>query len=207
MHDRRIDGVPQTFGNAGGLFMSAMTWYDHETRSIWSQPWGRAIEGPRRGITLFLLPSQLTTWGAWRREHPESLVMVTDFERYGGSRTRFREGFVIGVILEDAAKAYPFSLARERRVINDWVGDHPVLVWASEDNFHAYLRRVGDMVLTFRAEGDDVVDGETGSRWDVARGLAVSGPLRGQGLLALPVTSAFDWAWLDFYPESEIYQP
>jgi hypothetical protein len=62
-----------------------MTWYDHETNSNWSQPWGRAISGQLKGTVLFLLPSQLTTWGSWKAEHPETLAMINDV----GNGTRF----------------------------------------------------------------------------------------------------------------------
>jgi hypothetical protein len=53
------------FGNQGGLFMNAMTWWDHESESVWSQPWGRAIAGPLKGIELELLPSELVPWETW----------------------------------------------------------------------------------------------------------------------------------------------
>ncbi len=59
VHDRRTDGAPRTFGNAGALFVNALTWYDHETRSTWSQPWGRSIVGPLKGLQLHLLPFEL----------------------------------------------------------------------------------------------------------------------------------------------------
>ncbi|KAA3656338.1 MAG: DUF3179 domain-containing protein [Chloroflexi bacterium] len=57
MHDRRIDGKTAVFGNAGALFQNAMTWYDHDTSSIWSQPWGRAIQGEQKGVELRLAPA------------------------------------------------------------------------------------------------------------------------------------------------------
>ena len=207
MHDRRIDGKPEVFGNAGGLYMSAMTWYDHSTRSIWSQPLGKAIEGERFGTELRLLPSQLTTWGAWRAEHPDSLVMVNDVARVRGrSRVRFDDDVVIGLVLEGQAKAFRYPAVRDAGVVNDWLGAYPVLVWADEDNFHAYLRQVDDRALTFRWEEAALVDEETGSKWDVARGAAFEGPLQGAVLQAVPSLSSYDWAWADFYPESEIWE-
>jgi len=35
VHNRRIDGATDTFGNEGALFMNAMTWWDWEAGSIW----------------------------------------------------------------------------------------------------------------------------------------------------------------------------
>jgi hypothetical protein len=81
-----------------------------------------------------------------------------------------------------------------------------VLVWAADNNFHAYLRQVEDRVLTFRLDGEKVVDEETGSIWDITRGLAIEGPLTGSGLTAVPSMSAYDWAWLDFYPDSTFWE-
>ncbi len=206
VHDRRIDGEAQIFGNAGSLFMNAMTWYDHETESIWSQPWGRAIIGPKKGIELFLLPSQITTWASWKAEHPNTLAMINDSERIG-ARQRFNPDFVIGLLIAGDAKAFYYRDVAQTGVVNDFLGDFPVFVWAGDNNFHTYLRQVGDNILSFGLEGDTLVDLNTGSTWDITRGLATSGPLEGQSLQPVPSLSSYDWAWLDFYPETEFYQP
>ena len=54
--------------------MNAMTWFDHETNSIWSQPWGIAISGPLKGTRLDMLPFSLTLWASWQTEHPDTLA-------------------------------------------------------------------------------------------------------------------------------------
>ena len=64
-----------------------------------------------------------------------------------------------------------------------------------------------DQLSKFRLEGDKLVDEETGSTWNITRGLATEGPLKGEGLQGVPSSSAFDWAWEDFFPESGFYQP
>jgi hypothetical protein len=206
VHDRRIDGISHTFGNAGTLFMSAMTWYDHETGSIWSQPWGRAIKGELKGVELRLLPFQLTTWASWEKDHPETLVMTNDVNRLGlRGRQGFSPDFVIALVLADQAKAYYFRDAQSTGIINDHVGDIPVVLWAGEDNWYAYIREVDNQELTFRIEGEMMSDEETGSKWDITRGLAIEGPLGGTALQAVPSLSSFDWAFVDFYPQGEFY--
>jgi hypothetical protein len=65
-------------GNQGALFGNAMTWWDHDTGSVWMQPTGKAILGPLRGARLELLASTLTDWGSWRRSHPETLALDAD---------------------------------------------------------------------------------------------------------------------------------
>jgi hypothetical protein len=187
--------------------MNAMTWYDHNTGSVWSQPWGRAINGELKGIELFLLPSQIASWGSWLKAYPDTLVMTNDLFRLGAFRQRFDPDFVIGLLLSGEAKAYYFRDVLDAGVVNDTIGDVPIAVWAEEGRFHAYVRQVDNQELTFSTDGVFLIDAETGSRWDVARGLAIEGSLQGQALIGVPSSSAFDWAWLDFYPQSNFYRP
>ncbi|GMR10248.1 MAG: hypothetical protein BMS9Abin28_1069 [Anaerolineae bacterium] len=208
MHDRRIDGVPHTFGNYGALFMSAMTWFDHETNSVWSQPWGRAIDGEYRGVELFVLPSRVTTWASWREANPNTLAMINDVDRLSfGRRQSFNPDFVLGLLLSGEAMAFYYEDVAAEGLVNDELAGLPIIVWAGETSLNAYVRQVGDQVLTFEIQGDQILDQETGSRWNLARGLAVDGPLRGEALQGVPGTSSWDWAWRDFYPNSEFYSP
>jgi hypothetical protein len=187
--------------------MRAMTWWDHETSSIWSQPWGRAIQGELKGVELFLLPSQVTTWGSWFDEHPETLVMVNDLEDARTDRKKFKDEFVIGLLFEGNAKAYPFSLIEETTLVNDHLGPYPILVWAEGDRYHAYLRLVDDQILNFVYDGARLIDHTTGSEWDLATGIAVDGELKAQFLIPVPASTASDWAWFNFYPDSDTYEP
>jgi hypothetical protein len=199
--------VPHTFGNAGALVMNAMTWYDHETDSTWSQPVGQAFRGPLTGTKLELLPFQLTTWSNWAESYPETLVMINDVNRLGNTRQGFRPGFVIGLIIDNQSKAYYYEDVEAVGVINDILGDVPIVIWAENNDYTAYIRRLGDQTLTFKLDGGLLVDQETGSIWDFSRGLAKEGPLAGEGLQPVPSLSSFDWAFRDFYPQGEFYQP
>ena len=110
MHDRRIDGRTHTFGNQGALFMRAMTWWDHETQSIWSQPWGAALAGPLEGARLDMIPANIVPWSAWLKEHPDTQLLVIDGGGFFGER--FSPNYVIGITLGDHAKPYDFEPAR-----------------------------------------------------------------------------------------------
>ena len=104
-----------------------MTWYDHETSSTWSQPWGRSLIGTYKGVELFLLPSQITTWGSWVAEHPNTLAMTTGVNRLG-LRQRFSPEFVIGLLLANNAKAYYYEDVAKAGLVNDRLGDIPIFV-------------------------------------------------------------------------------
>jgi len=188
--------------------MSAMTWWDHETESVWSQPWGRAIGGEYRGVELFVLPSQVTTWSNWKEAHANTLAMINDVDRLSfGRRQGFNPDFVLGLLLSEQAIAYYYRDVAAQGLVNDRFAGLPIVVWASEAGLNAYVRQVGDQVLTFEIRGDQILDQETGSTWNLSRGLALDGPLLGEALQGVPGTSSYDWAWRDFYTNSEFYSP
>ena len=217
MHDRRVNGKTLEFGNQGALFMSAMTWWYHDTRSIWSQPWGSAIGGPLKGTALTLIPAAVVPWATWLKENPHTTVVANDLDQRRGRITRGQSDFVIGVALQDAATAYDFRLAAGEKVINARIGEHPVVVFVDPETrgIEVYLRRPalpsqdnsGLSELVFELdESGRAVDVETGSVWDVDRGVAVEGPLRGAILQQIPWVSSFDWAWRDFFPHTSFYE-
>jgi hypothetical protein len=103
--ERRVGGVATTFGVTGQLWQPPRIYaesatadgrvfgangageteprnsgnlvlYDERTRSYWSQFLARAICGEREGDRLTVLPSTVTTWTAWRDEHPGTDVLL-----------------------------------------------------------------------------------------------------------------------------------
>ena len=136
MHDRRIDGKAHTFGNQGALYMRAMTWFDHETESIWSQPIGTALLGEYEGVRLEMIPAEVVPWKTWREQYPETLILERGGNPFFQSRnvnpfTGSRGAYVVGVSLGDVAKAYPFETVADDVVVNDAIGDIPVFVYAN----------------------------------------------------------------------------
>jgi hypothetical protein len=209
-----VDGEAITFGNQGALFMNAMTWYDHKTESLWSQPWGSAIHGNLEGTALTLISASIVPWSTWTQEHPDTTVVIDGLDVDYFAVERGYDKFVIGVALEDSATAFPYVIASEQGVINDAVGEHPVAVFVTLEprDIKVYLRRVangdGDVhELSFELDGEErVLDTETGSVWDTARGVAVEGPLKGAVLQQIPYVSSYDWAWSDFFPHTTFYE-
>ena len=192
--------------------MNAMTWYDHTTGSVWSQVWGQAIAGPLKGTTLELIPASIVPWSTWKAEHPGTLAMTNDKTGVFGGREQVpSDGWVVGIALGEHSKAYYYPALAQERVVNDFIGPYPVTLYVDPEtrNVHAYLRQVDDQVLTLALDetGQRLIDQETGTSWDIARGLARDGALKGATMLLLPYISSFDWAWLDFHPDSEFYPP
>ncbi len=190
--------------------MNAMTWYDHKTGSVWSQVWGQSIAGPLKGTTLDLIPASIVPWASWKVEHPRTLAMTNDKDGlFSGRQERPHDQWVIGITLGEHSKAYYYPALAEARVVNDFVGPYPVVLYANPQtrNVQAFLRQAGDQVLTLSLKEDEeqLVDAETGTSWDVSLGLARSGALKGEAMLKVPYLSSFDWAWEDFHPDTEFY--
>ena len=162
---------------------------------------------PPEGTELTLLPSQMVSWKTWKEAHPETLAMTNSYSQVGFHRQKFDIEFVIGVVLAEQSKAYYFDQISIDVVLNDSIGEFPVLIWAYNDDYRTYLREVNGEKLSFSWTYGTLMDAETGSTWDAKTGLATAGPLKGQALQPIPSLTAYDWAWEDFYPDSEIYQP
>jgi len=117
---------------------------------------------------------------------------------------------VLGVRNGETARAYPFRVLAEERVVNDALAELPVLIWfdPASQTARAYDRRADGRTLTF-APADDapdqLTDLETGSRWNPLTGAATDGPLAGARLSPLVATPAFEFGWYGYFPESDTY--
>ena len=187
----------------GALWGNAMTWWDHDTGSVWSQPLGEAIAGPRKGQTLELLPSSLTTWEAWLSAHPDTLALDVP----AGNSGFDLEDMVVVVDFDGDTAAYPIAALREGVVANDLVAGAAlaVLVDPEDPDFWRCLRRLDDRTITLIRDGDRIIDVETESTWDPRLGIAIDGPLAGQVLDLLPGFTAFPRDFDTFWPNGRIW--
>ncbi len=78
--ERRVAGVVRTFGVSGFLYRSDVLMYDHQSETFWSQIAARAVLGPLTGTALVERPARLTSFAAFRAEHPEGQVLGPEQE-------------------------------------------------------------------------------------------------------------------------------
>ncbi len=191
------------FGNHGALWGNAMTWFDHDTGSVWSQPLGEAIAGPLKGTTLELLPSTLIEWGEWKRLHPDTKALDAP-----GEPTRFHlDQMSIVVVFGEDSAAYP--VADLTGVVNDSVSDVPVAIVVEPDNesWTVFSRTLDDGTIVELAFGEsgDLIDTITGTTFHISRGTGIDGPLQDQVLDQLPAFTSFTKDYFTFYPEGRIW--
>ncbi|MCH7746242.1 MAG: DUF3179 domain-containing protein, partial [Chloroflexi bacterium] len=159
VYSAKINGEPTTFGTSGLLYRSNKVMYDRATRSLWSQLLGEPVIGPlaNSGIKLDFFPVNLTTWGEWLAEHPDTTILSLDtgyyppelyepeydansiyFEYRNSSRTMFPvserddrlniKDQVITLSIGDVHKAYAIKTLQQERIVNDTVNGVNVVV-------------------------------------------------------------------------------
>jgi hypothetical protein len=125
---------------------------------------------------------------------------------------------VLTVFHDDAAEAFPYPTLRDERVLTSTIGGDPVVVFwqpgtaspldtgSTADGrdvgtANACFARADGRELSFETEGEDIVDEQTGSTWDVT-GTATDGPLAGTKLDPVPTSQHFWFSWTAFEQES-----
>ncbi len=178
-----IDGEATTFGVSGKLWRDNLVMYDRATGSLWSQLLGAAVAGPLTGQKLEVVPSEVTTWSAWKRRHPDTLALrkppqetLEDTRRRGSSYGSYhadREAIgvrgtknpderlpgktlVYGITLNGGFAAIPFALLEKSPVLNTEALGSPVVVFSprGEAAALAYERILDGQILTFELVED-----------------------------------------------------
>lgn len=204
VHRREIDGEEIVFGNQGALWGNAMTWWDHDTGSVWSQPIGEAILGPRTGERIELLPSTLTRWSAWREAHPATLAL----DARAGFDSFALEQMALVVDFGTDVAAYPVVRLHDVGVVNDVVAGVEVAVLvdpADDQRWNVLSRRLDDRVVELTLVDGELVDAASGTSFDPLRGIGSGGDLDGAVLDILPAFTSFPDDVLTFWPEARFW--
>jgi Protein of unknown function (DUF3179) len=234
-----------SFGISGFVHGANMVLYDRQTESWWQQFTGEAIVGDLTGQKLRRLAAQVVSFDQFATAFPKGQVLSREtgyvreygrnphvrYDRIDGRPSHFRGKpddrltpmeKVIGVEVGDAAKAYPYSISRVRRVIYDRIGSQEIVVFHAEGATSALdagdLKRsrevgstgvfdpkIGGRRLRFRYERGEFIDAETESHWNIL-GEAVSGRMRGSSLRPIQHGDYFAFAWLAFKPKTDIFR-
>ncbi len=121
---------------------------------------------------------------------------------------------VIGVVVNNEAKAYPIQLIGYHHQVRDSFGSTPVMITYCTvcRTGRVFSPVVGGRPENFRLVGMDhfnamFEDARTGSWWQQATGAAVAGPLKMTQLAELPSAQFTLAEWLRMHPDSKILQP
>ncbi len=239
-------GETITFGTSGFLYRSNKLMYDRPTRTLWNQLTGEPVLGELAGqdITLDTLPIVLATWSDWLAQHPGTLVLdretglyPADFyepgvlygDYFASEETMFpvwqrsdllpAKDFIYALHLDGVPKAYEVKALAAEGVVNDAVGDTPVLLVAGDlvtvngvhrlvgpvtysngGEVRAYAR--GNKTFSPGPKPGQLLDA-AGDRWQVTEE-ALLGP-GGQTAPRINGHLAYWFGWYAFFPNTALY--
>lgn len=214
---------------SGKLYKDALVMFDRETGTLWTQVDGKALRGALLGARLTEVPAVQTTWKAWKKLHPDTLVLrkpvqirgsayegyFQDVSKRGlfgtpGDKRLGGKDKIVGVHEGTDAVAVTESLLWKEAVVQFLLDGKPVVVMYAREAGTAsvYRAAVEGRTLSFRVRKTGglrlIEDVETGSVWSPLEGVAISGPLAGKKLERVAYQYSFWYAWSAYRPETRV---
>ena len=166
-----VNGKPENFRLVGMDHFNAM-FEDASTKSWWRQANGEAVTGPLKGEVLPEIESIQVRLDKLFELYPHAMVMQMDesikskydtlgkFER-GKSKSELTrtdslswkdKSWIIGIQIASKSKAYDWNLLKQQRIINDNIGEQPIVLILSKDDqsFTAFERPSEAAIFTLR---------------------------------------------------------
>ena len=207
---------------------------DEETGSWWQQVTGEAIQGAMKGQRLKPVYHDELTFALWKLEQPNGRVLRPDEKiaqagKYAPANWEQRmsqvpvtssvvpdkvldaRALVVGVRVNNVAKAYPLEALRKQSLILDELDGVPIFIVIGEDkqSVRAFERTVDgrklEIFLKPNANVFTLVDAETGSVWDF-QGKAVAGALQGKQLQKIAILNDYWFDWMTYNPKTSVYK-
>lgn len=229
-YDREVDGKVYTFGVSGNLLKNTLVMFDYETESLWSIVYGEAVDGKLTGRKLNELPGcQKVPWGAWKKLHPNTLVLSHDgartvgYDTYEDYHKNEETGVlppisidkrlgvktnIIGIEVNDKYKAYPFYLFKDTSIQTDEFQGLSLLVYRNKESgtIMVYDRKIDGVVINFEKKKDYAIDKTTNTTWDLESGIGISGSMKGKRLRSVKFLAVYWFVWADYFPNTEVFQ-
>ena len=222
------DGVNHALGTSGFLYRSNKLMYDQATQSLWSTMRGTPVAGPLAGKDIVLERGSVvtTTWGEWRRRHPDTRVLSLDtgHQRDYAEGAAYRDYFATDEVmfavpaldtrLNNKDEVFTVLLAshpdRPLAISADYLAAHPVHHESIEDTAFVVLtdptganRAYASDEVRFTAyDGDRGVRDSEGGSWTLSEHALSAGD--GRVLHRIPAQRAFWFGWYSAFPHTRL---
>lgn len=228
LYETQVAGTFYDLGTSGFLYRSNKLMYDQASKSLWSTLTGRPVFGQlaAQEIQLPQLPVVTTTWGEWRKLHPETSVLSlnTGFERDYGEGVAYRDYFADDELMfpvpeadsrldnktevlglrnaeADLALAISSEYLNQHPVLNEQLGDLPIVILTDRSGANrVYARGLNEFSSwdSERMEARDV----SGRVWKVSEAQLVHP--ESEECLRLPAHRAFWFGWSAAFPATRL---
>ena len=222
------NGTQYNLGTSGFLYRSNKLMYDKKTQTLWSTTKGEPVVGPLvdKGIKLDYESVVTTTWGEWKRRHPNTTVLSlnTGHRRDYGEGIAYNEYFSTDRLMFNT----PFNderLANKREILALRFPGAPNQQLAIDTDFllqnTVYKNSIGAqkfVVFTDKTganrvydpkdinfvafDGDQTVTDSNGAQWTLNESQLVS--KTGKKLNRVPYHRAFWFGWRAAYPDTKL---
>ncbi len=221
------NGTRHDLGTSGFLYRSNKLMYDKATQSLWNTTWGEPVIGPLVDQDIRLERSYLvtTTWGEWKRRHPDSKVLSLDtgYSRNYDEGVAYRQYFATDELM------FSISTSDDRLNNKDEIlaltfpqfSEDTMAISASFlQNKPIYVNRLGSVefvVLTDTSGANRVYEAKNhsftsydqdvtlidskGMKWSLSEDELKSGDLV---LARLPAHRAFWFGWHSAFPDTTL---
>lgn len=228
LYESTVGKTVHQMGTSGFLFRSNKLMYDRDTQSLWNTMWGKPVVGPLADSSIRLPRRTVvtTTWGEWRRRHPQTSVLSLDtgHQRDYSEGAAYRDYFssdklmfnssllderlpnkaeVLGLAIGDPGEpplAIAVDFGRQQPLIHERVGSRDIVVLTDRSGaMRAYATRG----LTFDEwDGDRRLRDSNGKTWALDEDRLHASD--GETLERLPSNNAFWFGWYGAYSNTRL---
>ena len=221
-------GIAHRLGTSGFLYRSNKLMYDQATQSLWNTLTGQPVVGPLvdKGIALEHMSVVTTTWGEWKRRHPDTKVLSlrTGHRRDYGEGVAYNEYFATDRLMfntpfrderlknkqEVLALRFPGAPHEQLAIDTAFLNENPIytdavgaqkLVVLTDASGANRVYDPGDIEFTFYDRDSTVTDSD-GVRWILSEAALTADD--GRTLERLPYHRAFWFGWRAAFPDTRL---
>lgn len=229
LYETQHDEVQHALGTSGFLYRSNKLMYDKDTQSLWNTTWGEPVIGQLVGNDIRLARSYVvtSTWGEWRRRHPQSSVLSlqTGHQRDYGEGVAYQDYFATDKLMfdvpikdarlknKDEILALQFPAVTEERlaISADYLKTHPVyqhqlgsqqfVVLTDGSGANRVYETQG--VVFDKYDGDVTVVDDEGNAWTLTEAQLLKAD-SSDTLKRLPAHRAFWFGWVAAWKDTQL---
>ncbi|MDJ0842251.1 MAG: DUF3179 domain-containing protein [Acidobacteriota bacterium] len=226
LYKTTVGGKVHQMGTSGFLYRSNKLMYDQETFSLWNTLWGKPVIGPLVGqnIELPRLSVVTTTWGEWRRRHPDTKVLDlnTGYDRNYDEGEAYRQYFatdklmfsvpkrdrrlknkaeVLGLVFKDVpgSMAVSVKFLKKKPIYQNQLGNVRFVILTDKSGAARVYERGS---LDFESWDGTRARDKNGGVWEVNEHALVSPA--GTVLKRLPAHRAFWFGWASAFEDTKL---
>lgn len=227
-YNTKLNGKNYELGTSGFLYRSNKLMYDKATQSLWNTIEGKPVIGPliNSGIELSSHSVVTTTWGAWKKLHPDTKVLSLET----GHRRNYDEGIAykeyfssdrlmfnvpklddrllnkeeVLIVRADGYQKDPLAISapflRRNKIYHDKIGNTSFVVITDRsgaNRVYASKEHIFKKILDQNAIKDN-----KGQVWQITESQLITD--NGETLQRLPYHRMFWFAWFNTYENTRL---